>query len=91
MHGLFLRFRQCSIDTTADIEAMFVQIGLQPQVPEKLRFLGSEDGTVKKQSTHVWGHMFTFFCNLSSAEVCNRPQTRASRGIHVNHAAVLNG
>ena len=39
LHGLFLRFRLYSVAITADIEAMFMQIGIQPQDKDYLRFL----------------------------------------------------
>ena len=38
LHGLLLRFRQYSVAITADIEAMFMQIGIQPQDQDYLRF-----------------------------------------------------
>ena len=39
LHDLLLRFRQYSVAITADIEAMFMQIGIQPKDQDYLRFL----------------------------------------------------
>ena len=47
LHGLLLRFRQYSVAITADIEAMFMQIGIQPKDQDYLRFLWTEDGNEK--------------------------------------------
>ena len=47
LHGLLLRFRQYSVPITADIEAMFMQIGIQPKDQDYLRFLWTEDGNEK--------------------------------------------
>ena len=46
LHGL-LRFRQYSVAITADIEAMFMQIGIQPQDQDYLRFLWTQNGNEK--------------------------------------------
>ena len=47
LHGLLLRFRQYSLAITADIEAMFMQIGIQSQDQDYLRFLWTENGKEK--------------------------------------------
>ena len=47
LHGLLLRFRQYSVAITADIEAMFMQIGIQPQDQDYLRFLWTQNGNEK--------------------------------------------
>ena len=47
LHGLLLRFRQYSVAITAEIEAMFMQIGIQPKDQENRRFLWTEDGNEK--------------------------------------------
>ena len=39
LHGLLLRFRQYSVAITADIEALFMQIGIQSQDQDYIRFL----------------------------------------------------
>ena len=46
LHGL-LRFRQYSVAITADIEAMFKQVGIQPQDQDYLRVLWTEGGSEK--------------------------------------------
>ena len=47
LHGLLLRFRQYLVAITADIEAMFMQIGIQPQDQVHRRFLWTQNGNEK--------------------------------------------
>ena len=47
LHGLLLCSRQNSVAITADIEAMFMQTGIQPKDQVYLRFLWTEDGNKK--------------------------------------------
>ena len=55
LHGLLLRFRQYSVVITADIEAMFMQIGIQPQDQDYLRFLWTEVAIVYVRTTNADG------------------------------------
>ena len=52
IHGLLLRFRQYEVAVTADIEVMFMQVGIREENQDALRFLGSgndEERTSKHQ------------------------------------------
>ena len=72
LHGLLLRFRQYSVAITADIEAMFMQFGIQPQDQDNSVLCGHRMAMkdLQIQSTHFWSHMLTFLCDFYSAEVC---------------------
>ena len=43
LHGLLLRFRQYKVAVTADIEAMFMQVGIREEDQDALRFLWSDN------------------------------------------------
>ena len=43
LHGLLLRFRQYQVAVTADIEAMFMQVGIREEDQDALRFLWSNN------------------------------------------------
>ena len=43
LHGLLLRFRQYKVAVTADIEAMFMQVGIREDDQDALRFLWSDN------------------------------------------------
>ena len=72
LHGLLLRFRQYSVAITADIEAMFMQIGIQPKDQDYLRFLWTEDGNEKifKYNRLIFGATCSPSCAIFVLQKC---------------------
>ena len=72
LHGLLLRFRQYSVAITADIEAMFMQIGIQPQDQDYLRFLWTEGGSEKifKYNRLIFGATCSPSCAIFVLQKC---------------------
>ena len=75
LHGLLLRFRQYSVAITADIEAMFMQIGIQPQDQDYLDFLRSfwtEGGSEKifKYKRLIFGATCSPSCAIFVLQKC---------------------
>ena len=74
LHGLLLRFRQYSVAITADIEAKFMQIGIQPQDQDYLRFLWIENGKEKifKYNRLIFGATCSPSCAIFDLESVQR-------------------
>ena len=73
LHGL-LRFRQYSVAITADIEAMFMQIGIQPKDQDYLRFLWTENGNGKifKHNRLIFGATCSPSCAIFVLQKCSK-------------------
>ena len=63
MHGILLQFRQGAIAIQGDIEAMFMQIGVQQQDRRYLRFMWKQSQPrikgVQIPTTHLWSQGLT--------------------------------
>ena len=72
LHGLLLGFRQYSVAITADIEAMFMQIGIQPQDQYYLRFLWTQNGNEKifKYNRLIFGATCSPSCAIFFLQKC---------------------
>ena len=72
LHGLLLRFRQYSMAITADIEAMFMQIVIQPQDQDYLRFLWTQKGNEKifKYNRLIFGATCSPSCAIFVLQKC---------------------
>ncbi|XP_075259863.1 uncharacterized protein LOC142351609 [Convolutriloba macropyga] len=71
LHGLLLRFRQYSVAITADIEAMFMQIGIQPQAQD-YRFLWTQNGieNIFKYNRLIFGATCSPSCAIFVLQKC---------------------
>ncbi|XP_075248279.1 uncharacterized protein LOC142341244 [Convolutriloba macropyga] len=72
LHGLLLRFRQFEVAVTADIEAMFMQVGIREEDQNALRFLWSdndEERTCKYQRL-IFGATCSPACAICVLQKC---------------------
>ena len=68
------RFREHQIDSSADIEEMFLQIAVQSNDNRWLQFLWQEDpeqkveGNLRVQTARFWGQKLAHLCKLRFAQ-----------------------
>ena len=84
LHGLLLRFRQYSVAITADIEAMFMQIGIQPQNQDYLRFLWTDNGKEKifKYNRFIFGATCSPSCAIFVLQNCAKDKKQEHSEAH---------
>ena len=79
LHGLLLRFRQYKVAVTADIEAMFMQVGIREEDQDALRFLWSDNNQERtsKYQRLIFGATCSPACAIFVLQKCahdNRQQ-----------------
>ena len=72
LHGLLLRYRHYSVEIRVDIEAMFTQIGIQPQDQDYLRFLRTNNiiGKIFKYNRLICGAKCSPSCAIFFLQKC---------------------
>ncbi|XP_075264655.1 uncharacterized protein LOC142356739 [Convolutriloba macropyga] len=86
LHGLLLRFKQYSLAITADIEAMFMQIGIQPQAQNYLRFLWTENGNERifKYNRLIFGATCSPSCAIFVLKKCAKDNKQEHPEAHIS-------
>ncbi|XP_075264692.1 uncharacterized protein LOC142356781 [Convolutriloba macropyga] len=72
LHGLLLRFRQYKVAVTADIEAMFMQVGIREEDQDALRFLWSDNDQERKSKyqRRIFGATCSPACAIFVLQKC---------------------
>ena len=72
IHGLLLRFRQFEVAVTADIEVMFMQVGIREEDQDALRFLwsGNDEERTSKYQRIIFGATCSPACAIFVLKKC---------------------
>ena len=86
LHGFLLRLRQYSVAITADKEAMFMHISIQPQDQGYLRFLWTENGKEKifKYNRLIFGATSSPSCAIFVLQKCAKDNKQEHPEAHTS-------